>query len=296
MNHTSKYLLAWMNENDALAVLLGREPRSDDDVSHLRPAWRAARAALMLRSPYRLSTPRLAKLSGKWKNRAAEFQQRPDVIAAFHEMNWSVGMVDLRTVISFQWVVSGQDAAEHRAQTVLENDPDSLFSFCLPAPGEGVTVAGTIDELNHAITFSSQNPNLRVGLPVMADVHVASSPGQPAKTEKFLAFPIHFGWPFLMVAEHNRRLILCDGYHRSYALLRRSIHTVPCVFIRTADFSETGGTRPGLIPYETLFGDRPPMVSDFLDESVAKEVTRTAELNLIRVTAAEFIVQQSLNT
>jgi hypothetical protein len=294
MEHSSRYLLAWMNENDAVAVLLGREPRPDDDVSHLRRVWRDARAALMRRAPYRLSTPRLAKLTDKWKKKATEFQQRSDVIAAFNEMNWSVEMVDVRTVISFQWFVSG-DAAD-RAQTVLEKDPDSLFSFCLPAPGEGVTVAGTIDELSHAITFSSRNPNLRVGLPVMADVQVSSNPGQPAKTEKFLGFPLHFGWPFLMVAEHNGRLILCDGYHRSYALLRRSVHNVPCVFMRTADFSETGGARPGLIPYETLFGDRPPMVSDFLDESIAKAVTREAELNFIRVTAAQFVVQQTSNT
>lgn len=292
MEHSSRCLLAWMNENDALSVLLGREPRSDDDVPRLRRVWREARAALMRRAPYRLSTPLLSTLPSKWKKKAAEFQQRPDVIAAFHGMNWTVGMVDLRTVMSFQWVVSGQDAAQ-RAQTVLPDDPDSLFSFCLPAPGEEVTVAGTIDELNHAITFSSRNPNLRIGLPVMADVQLARSPGQPAKTRKFLGFPIHFGWPFLMVAEHNGRLLLCDGYHRSYGLLRRSIHTVPCVFMRTADFSETGATRLGLIPYKTLFGDRPPMVSDFLDESVATEVTRAAELNVIRVTATEFVVQLS---
>ena len=243
----------------------------------------------MRRAPYRPSTP-LSKPSGGWNKKAAEFQQRPDVIAAFHGMNWTVGMIDLRTVMSFHWVVSEEDAA-HCAQTVLPDDPDSLFSFCLPAPGRGVTVAGTIDELNHAITFSSRNPNLRIGLPVMADVRVARGPGQSAKTEKFLGFPIHFGWPFLMVAEYNGKLLLCDGYHRSYSLLRRSIHTVPCVFMRAADFSETGATRPGLIPYKTLFGDRPPMVSDFLDDSVAKGVTRAAELNLIRVTAKEFDVQ-----
>ena len=292
MEHSSRWLLAWMNENDAVSVLLGREPRPGDDVTHLRRVWREARAALMRRAPYLPSTALPSKLSGKWKKKAAEFQQRPDVIAAFHGMNWTVGMVDLRTVISFQWVVSGQDAAQ-RAQSVLPDDPDSLFSFCLPEPGNEVKVAGTIDELNHAITFSSRNPNLRVGLPVMADVHVARGAGQPAKTEKFLGFPVHFGWPFLMVAEHNGRLLLCDGYHRSYGLLRRSIHTVPCIFMKTADFSETGATRAGLIPYKTLFGDRPPMVSDFLDESVAKGVNRAAELNLIRVTATEFVVQLS---
>jgi hypothetical protein len=290
MEHSSTYLLAWMNEKDAVSVLLGREPRPDDDVTRMRRVWRETRAALKRRAPYRQTTPALSQLSGKWKKRAAEFQQRPDVIAAFHGMDWTVGMVDLRTAISFQWVVSGHNAAQ-RAQTIVADDVDSLFSFCLPAPGEGVNVAGTMDELNHAITFSSRNPNLRVGLPVMADVQVARDSGRQPKTEKFLGFPIHFGWPFLMLAEHNGRLILCDGYHRAYGLLRRSIHSVPCVFMRTSDFSETGGARPGLIPYETLFGDRPPMVSDFLDETVAKEVTRAAELNVVRVTATELVVQ-----
>jgi hypothetical protein len=292
MEHSSRWLLAWMNENDAVSVLLGRQPRPGDDVKRLRRVWREARAALTQRALYRQSTPLLSRLPAKWKKQAAEFQERPDVIAAFHGMNWTLGMVDLRTVISFQWFVSDQDAVQ-RAQGVLADDRDSLFSFCLPARGRELTVAGTIDELNHAITFSSRNPNLRIGLPVMADVQVARDPGEPAKTEKFLGFPVHFGWPFLMVVEHNGRLLLSDGYHRSYGLLRRSIHAVPCVFVRTADFSETGATRPGLIPYKTLFGDRPPMVSDFLDESVAKEANRASELNLIRVTAAEFVVQLS---
>ena len=290
MEHASRWLLAWMNENEAVSVLLGHEPRPADDVAGLRRIWHDAKAALTRRAPYRQATPVLAKLPGKLKSRAAEFQQRPDVIAAFHGLDWTVGMVDLRTVISFQWVLSGQDAVE-RARTVVPGDLDSLFSFCLPEPGTEVTVAGTIDELNHAITFSSRNPNLRIGVPVMADIQVSPGPEVLAKTEKFLGFPVHFGWPFLLVAEHNGRLLLCDGYHRSYGLLRRSIHTVPCVFMRTADFAETGATRAGLIPYEILYGSRPPLVSDFLDDQVAKGVRRAAELNLIRVTAAEFLIE-----
>jgi hypothetical protein len=122
-------------------------------------------------------------------------------------------------------------------------------------------------------------------------VDLSSVAGGPGKKERFVGFPVHFGSPFIKVAEYNGRWLLCNGYHRSYALLRRSIYKIPCVFIRAHDLTETGAARSSFVDQETLYGDRPPFLADFLDDSVSVTVKRKANLKLVRVTAAEFGVE-----
>jgi hypothetical protein len=290
MEEQSKWLLAWLNDEKAIAALLSRSSVPGEDSSHLRRKWQGAKAALMRRPPYRQSTCVLSQFRGKLKERAAAFQERPDVVGALQGLDWTVGSVDLRRLLSSRWSIIEEDAVK-RTEAIAPNDPDSLFCFCLPRQGVGLTVAGRIDSDRKAITFRSPDPNLGIGQPFMADVEVSSGPGQSGRKEKIMGFPDHFGTSFIQVAEFKGRMFLKDGYHRCYGLLRRSICKIPCVFIRARDFTETGAAGTGSIPSDILFGDRPPFVSDFLDDSVTQTVTRTAQTKLVRVTAAEFVVE-----
>jgi hypothetical protein len=290
MEQQVRWLFAWMNEIEATLALLGRERAPGEDITTQRRIWREAKAALMRRPPYRGSAPVLSKLPASLKHRAASFQRRPDVIAALHALDWELGIVDLRDVLSYQWNVADLDALRG-AEAVDPKDPDNLFSFCLPEPGNQMNAAGRIDQDRMGITLSSRDRNLRIGAPAITDVDMARVPGGRGKEERFVGFPVHFGSPFIKVAEYNGRWLLCDGYHRSYALLKRSIHKIPCVFIRARDLAETGAERPAFVPREMLYGDRPPFVADFLDDSVTITANRKANLKLARVIAAEFVVE-----
>jgi len=290
MEEQSKWLLAWLNEDKAIVALLGPASVPGEELGHLRRKWQEAKAALMRRHPYRQTTRTLSPFQGKLKERATAYQQRPDVVHALQGLDWGIGNVDLRWLLSFRWSVIEQDAVK-RAEVIAPNDPDSLFSFCLPEYGQGLRVASRIDADRKAITFRSLDPKLGIGLPLVADVEVSPGPGEAGRTEKFMGFPVHFGVPFIQVVEFRGRLFLKDGYHRCYGLLRRSIHKIPCVCIRARDLAETGAAETGSIPYDILFGDRPPYVSDFLDDSVSQAVTRVAQTKMVRVTAAEFAVE-----
>src|SRR5580658_7351901 len=160
MEQQSKWLLAWMNEEEAIPALLGRPPAPDEDTAKSRRVWHDSRATLMRRAPYQQPTPVLSKLPGKLKTQATKFGQRPDVIADLDGQDYKVGMVDLRRVLSLQRVV--EENALERAQQVIPNDLDSLFSFCLPQPGLGPRVSGTLDKVNKAITLTSLNWNFRI--------------------------------------------------------------------------------------------------------------------------------------
>jgi hypothetical protein len=123
-----------------------------------------------------------------------------------------------------------------------------------------------------------------------SEIDVATASGQPATRQNFIGFTISFGSPFVQVAEYNGRWFVRDGYHRCFGLLRQGITRIPCVFVKPRSFAELGAAAPGFFPYEVLFGDRPPYLRDFLDDSVAVTAKQTAQRRAIRIRAEEFIV------
>jgi hypothetical protein len=262
MEQQVRWLLGWLNEDEAIEALLGRAPAPGEDLTDARRNWQATKTALTRRRPCQQPMPALSKVPEKLKRRASAFQQRADVVASLHGHDWTLGMIDLRGLFSLQKAVAEENAAQ-RAQAVVAEDLDSLFSFCLPEPGMNAKVSGTIDRMNKAITFSSQNPNLRIGNPLVIDLDVPADPGLPSQKEKYLGVTIGFGTQFVRVVECNCRCFLQDGYHRCYSLLLRSIHTIPCVFIRVRkvfEFAEIGAAVAGYLSSEILFGDRPPVL------------------------------------
>jgi hypothetical protein len=205
-------------------------------------------------------------------------------------LDWMLGMADLREVLSFQKLVVQEQAME-RANSVNIEDPVSLFSFCLPETTSATMLTGSIDQDQKGLTFSSLNPNLRVGNFLVTDVELSAAPGAPSRKEKFAGFAINFGARFVQIAEYNERWFVRDGYHRTYGLLCRGVYKIPCIFIRARTFQELGAAAPGFLPYEILFGERPPMLTDFLDDAVCVSANQKATRKVIRVTAEEFVVE-----
>jgi hypothetical protein len=63
--------------------------------------------------------------------RAEVFRQRPDIATGYGGLDWTLGVADLRNVLSFQKTVVVQDAGT-RTANVDQSDWDALFSICLP--------------------------------------------------------------------------------------------------------------------------------------------------------------------
>lgn len=291
MDRPVRYLLGWCDESDAIVSLLGHVPAPGEDVASQRKTWEAFRRTLQDRPAYNLPTPVLEELPPQFLDRASAFRARSDVTAAMARHDgWILGMADLNEVLSFQKLVMEEDAVE-RVRNVSADDLEGLYSLCLPDAGEGVDLSGMLDHSRKAVTFSSMNPNLRVGSHMVTDIDVPITPGGPARKEKFIGYSINFGARFVQVAEYNGRWFVRDGYHRTYGLLRRGIHRVPCVFFKARSFQELGPTAPGFFSYEVLFGDRPPFLKDFLDDSVSASVVQQARRKVVRISAEEFDVE-----
>jgi hypothetical protein len=121
----------------------------------------------------------------------------------------------------------------------------------------------------------SSNPDLQLRLSTNAG------------TSDHLPLSLYGGSPFFEVAELRGRWFLRDGYHRAYRLLQAGVHRMPAVVIKTRTLEELGATEPWFFSERQLFSDRPPLVVDFLDESMVLRYERTALRKVIRIRLEE---------
>ncbi len=145
MERSVRCLLAWMTEAEAINTLLGHLPAVGENVQTQMQTWEAARRANDARPAYCAPTPVLEDLPDELRAAGTAFSQRPDAIAAFQSLEWRVGVADLLQVLSFQRVVAEEQAIERVDGAVTMDNPQSVFSFCLPEPTGRQSLPGAID-------------------------------------------------------------------------------------------------------------------------------------------------------
>jgi len=200
----------------------------------------------------------------------ARHAEREDLQAEFEGLDWRVGVVDLRRLISFQrrLVLAEQDA-------VVESDAlDWLSRVELVFPPRRQSEFTHVFDTT-GLTVSSMNPDVSVQLTPRPDTAVP------------FAMEVHHGSPFLEVVFYRGRWFLRDGYHRAYLLLRSNVSEVPAVIVHVRSLEELGVRQPWFFPEEILFCRRPPTVMDFLSEDLVLRWRRPARRKVVRVTITE---------
>jgi hypothetical protein len=89
---------------------------------------------------------------------------------------------------------------------------------------------------------------------------------------------------YVQVARLGDRYFLRDGYHRAYGLLAAGIRYVPALVKDFPSFEEVG-LPPGLLPQGAYLGDRPPLLTDYLDDSVAANTSLPVAQKMVVVQA-----------
>lgn len=186
-----------------------------------------------------------------------QLRQSPDARRMFDD-GWAVALVvDLRRLVSAQRSVR-VDYYRDAART--QSDIRAIARLTLPLERPSAQIATEFDPALQAWRLTSPSPNMRIT-------------GRFADERRAGAFDFGFTvevlTSFLSVAEYRRRLILRDGYHRAYRLIRAGIFTAPA-FVRAYRDDEpvfAGETLPAAI----WTGDRPPLLGDFGDDTVAHD-------------------------
>lgn len=194
-----------------------------------------------------------------------------------HAEGWQVALVDLTRVCAFQPVVYSDQALE-RVQSVNETDLASIAAVTLPLT-QGDPLPIQYDPIRQAWIVVSANQNLRiVG-------NIEPIPMNPGGTG--LGFGVVAGPSFMQVGRYGGRYFLRDGYHRAFGLLSRGITVVPAFVRDITAFEELVPDPRTMLPLDSYRGLRPPVLPDYLDDSVSVSVQVPAMQKMIIIQALE---------
>jgi hypothetical protein len=250
----AQVLLAWMTPEEANSLLgIGQthEPRAA-----AQPEWlEEARAAVAARPPGINQQGAIRAAPAAVEKYGRQLLHQPHM-RAFKEEGWLVKMVDLSRICAVQPMVFIH-RAEHHCAAIDNPDPMVLARLTLPMDPPGGRITGNL--ATGVMTVQSEAQQLGV-------MRMFPEPTEAGAIRIVTELSI-FG-SYLQIAEVAGRLVLRDGYHRAYGLLLRRIRWVPVLFRRFGDAADLS-LPPGHLSPTTYLGERPPLLGDYMDDSVA---------------------------
>lgn len=231
----------------------------------------ASRASRLIaqRPPFEQSNAVVTVESNELQEGFASVGKRNDLHTEMSGLQWSLGVVDLRTLIAFQRRLAlDADGVQLSIPTASDWAALIKMSFGPPKP---VNYEVFHDHSLRTVTLRSTNPNL----------HIRTGTG--------LVHPltIHGGDPFFEVARLRDRWFLRDGYHRAYTLLQAGVFTVPAVIVEVDTIEELGANEPWFFDERVLFSKNPPKVLDFLNEDLIIKYYRPPLIKTVQIKIEE---------
>jgi hypothetical protein len=198
--------------------------------------------------------------------------QRTDLQEEFEGLDWTMGVVDLRRLLAFQRRLVFTPTP-HLSPIPKQDDWRELISLAMGSrrDTEHYFVSSRDATAGLDIKLHSGNPDLQL--------RVNQQNGRNGCSPLVL----YGGSPFFEVGELRGRWFLRDGYHRAYRLLQAGVHRIPAVVIYARTIEELGATEPWFFDEAQLFSERPPQVTDFLDDTLVLRYERAALGKFIRI-------------
>jgi len=275
VERAARALIGWMKPDDAERVLLSNRGDVTPEKEH-REAVRIARDAVAARSEgvdqTDLVTPRPMQLDAH-----IEALKGNPAAAAMLAEGWDVALVDLRRVCGFQPVVFSDQAVE-RVRGIDADDLAAIAGVALPV-SSNVELPIQFDQVRQAWMVSSANPNLRIAGP--------AGPIQTPQQVPVLGFGVTVSASFVQVVRYRNRYFLRDGYHRAYGFLSRGIAVVPAFVREMTAFEEMVPDPRLMLPQDSYRGPRPPVLVDYVDDTVSAAVRVPAAHKMVVVQALE---------
>jgi hypothetical protein len=247
-------------------------PASEGIIETARLAREAVAARLAGISQDELIRP----LPGDLADHVRALQTSPAAGQMFAE-GWQVQLIDLTQVCAFQPVVYSDRSFE--STSLLDaNDLNAIAAITLPL-SQGDPLPIQFDPIRQAWIVTSANMNLRiVG-------NIGPLPMAPGGS--ILGFGVFAGPSFMQVARRGGRHFLRDGYHRALWLLSRGVTVVPAFVRDFTAFEELMPDPRTVLPQDSYYGPRPPVMPDYLDDAVSAAVQAPDPRKIIIIQALE---------
>ncbi|WP_263418175.1 hypothetical protein [Terriglobus albidus] len=234
-----------------------------------------ARAFLQHRPAFTQLDPVCASESHQLKDLLEPHASRSDLLEEMSGLSWTLGIVDLRSLIAFQRRLYFPQEISHPLPPAAGDWPALIeHSFGTVKPPE---FDKTHDPSRNTLVLRSDNPNTHIRM----------------TNDATFPITVHTGSPFFEVASYAGRWFLRDGYHRAYSLLKADIHHVPAVIINAETIEQVGANQPWFFPEKILFSQAPPLVTDFLEDDLVNEYDRPRLIRTLRLTIEDTLVPES---
>ncbi len=269
----ARALLGWMAPEAAVSIQTGGPadaPAAPEQVERAR----AARASVASRSAGIDQSGVVGELPASVGGHLDALRALP-LIAPYFASGWEARVVDLRRLCALQPHVHADDPGRRSAE-VDAGDLHAIAAISLPKPSS-TKLPVQYDPARNAWIFSGADSNLTV---------VSHFQGEVQPGTFGFGFVVGVVPSLMQVARFNGRYLLRDGYHRAYAFLRRGITHVPALVRDFSTLAELDLT-PVMLPADVFLGERPPVLSDYLDDTVAADVELPQFRKLVVIQALE---------
>jgi|SRR5580704_11894351 hypothetical protein len=258
----ARALVGWLSSDVAQSLLAGPTcppPYSPEIVKRAERSF----AAVARRIPLAASPTRITDAPKELADHIKELEAQP-FYRPFLKEGWRVRMADLRCVRALQTLIHC-DHADERTRLAIADDLASLAAITIPIsrPKELVAIESSPD--GRRWTLTCRNPQLRILAPYSADLDDTGY-----KTKVF-GFQTELSHSLVQVVHWRGVNVLRDGYHRAYGLLARGIVSVPVVYRELPD-NQLPALGPSIFDPLVYLGDRPPLLTDYLDDQVSARV------------------------
>lgn len=252
----ARSLIGWLPPEMAHAVMEPGVPSADTVARAER-----ARAAVAARAPVIQSTAVITDAPAELADHIKTLEEQP-FYQAFLSEGWRVCLADLRHIRSAQTTIHTAHAQE-RTEAASGSDVVSLALITIPTARKKELLAVLPNIDGRTLTMTCRNPMLRL-VGAFAEDRIAES----GLTYKRLGFEVEMSTSLVQVVRWRGCYILRDGYHRTHGLLSRGIVNTPVIYREFAE-NEPPLQIPGLFDPSIYLADRPPMLTDFLDDTVS---------------------------
>jgi len=274
LKRPARALLGWLSDEQAAHLFHGAQSGvalSDSEREFLR----VAREHISKRAQFSENENPISPLPSELDNHIKMLRENPKVKASFGE-GWDFKLVDISKVRALQPVVFINEAKQ-RVAGARAKDFKALAQITIPIPSM-TKLPAQFDPLRNAWIFGSRNPNLRVAGHFAAEV-------QPGMTG--YGFIVEIASSLMQVVKIENKYVLRDGYHRALGLISAGVSVIPALVREFGPYDDLGLPAAALLPRQLYMGDRPPIVTDYLDDMVSREIVLPATQRTIVIQGLE---------
>ncbi len=199
---------------------------------------------------------------------------------SFDNLPYTIELVELDKLVVSQLHV--ENGYSHRIAERLGSSPtpSQLFRFCLPTD-RALPPVSVKRLASNRYQFTSPSSDFREHDPILLQADQLPKLDFPGPAAAFLGISVGFGSNFLSAVRSGKRVLLQNGYHRSYALRSAGFTHAWCVVEEVTRKDELRLTAHEDVQEDPEFyfaAKRPPILRDFFDPRLVRHYdTRPVE-------------------